>query len=164
MTGRFFVTTIDREYDTLKKATVNIRSYTRRGKIVNAYTQQRLMREDVTKLMRKMGRSGGFSWRPWGKQVPTSGFMVGIKGHGEMFERGTVIELGYFMNWLRKEREFVKLDNRHYYGGWLDKEEGKIYLDISKNLEDKNGALQIAKKTKEDSIWDVRKKSGIKGG
>ncbi len=161
---KFFITTIDGEYDAVNKAQVNVRSYTRRGKIVQAYAQQRLMREDATKLMRKMGRSGGFSWRPWGKEVPTFGFMVGIKGHGEMFERGTIIESGYFMGWLRKEREFVKSDIKHYYGGWLDKDKGKIYLDISKNLEDKNNAMQIARKTKEDSIWDVRKKSGIKVG
>ena len=76
---RFFVTTIDREYDILKKATVNVRSYTRRGKIVQAYTQQRLMREDATKLLSRMKRTGGFSWRAWGKEEPKTGFMVGIK-------------------------------------------------------------------------------------
>jgi hypothetical protein len=162
---RFFVTTIDREYDTLKKATVNVRSYTRRGKIVQAYTQQRITRGDVTKLMRKMGRSGGFSWRAWGKEVPTSGFMLGIKGHGEIFEKGTAIESGNFMNWLRKERQFVKSDHNHYYGGWYDKDDGKIYLDVSKNMGDKTEALRIMKETGEKKIWDVVNKVEInKGG
>jgi hypothetical protein len=152
---RFFVTTIDSEYDTLKKATVNIKSYIRRGRsgrqtYVSGYTQQRLMREDATKLL-----TGGFSWRAWGKEEPKTGFMVGIK-HGSISKGGDLYD------WFKKEANFVKQNPNRFYGGWIDHDTSKIYMDISLNIFDKVEALRRAEGRKEISIWDVAKKSEIK--
>src|SRR4030042_1089146 len=135
---RFFVTTIDKEWDSLQKATVNIRSYMRRGKMVNAYTQQRLTRGDIGKLMTKLEKKKeGFSWRPWGKHVPRTGFMVGIKGHGEIIQSGSSRSDIY--NWFKKQRAFVREKDERFYGGWISAE-GKIFLDVSFNDRDQTRA------------------------
>jgi len=155
---RFFVTTIDSEYDTLKKATVNVRSYTRRGKIVQAYTQQRLMREDATKLLGRMKRTGGFSWRAWGgEHEPKTGFMVGAK-HGPIVASENTLDL---FAWLKKERA-VREDPNKFFGGWIDKKTGKIHLDISLNMANKQEALDKGKQRGEISIWDVVKQKEIR--
>jgi hypothetical protein len=156
---RFEVTTIDKEYE-LRKASVPIKGHMRRGKWVNQYIQQRITRGDVSNITERLEKEGGFSWRPWGKEVPDSGFMLGLKGHGQILEEGT--KVSNIRSWLMGQREFVKAHPDRYYGGWIHPETRKVYLDVSLNLQDKMRALREAKKTGEYSIWDVSNKEELK--
>ncbi len=153
MTKRFFVTTIDSEYNTLKKATINVKSYMRRGRMVNAYTQQRLVRKDVPPLIER-AKAGGFSWRAWGQEEPKTGFMVGIKKVS-----GNLDTLWPF---FKEQAGFVKENSDRYYGAWIDNVTGKVYLDVSLNVQNQSEAEKLGKKRKEISIWDVEKREEIR--
>lgn len=42
-----------------------------------------------------------------------------------------------------------------YFGSWLDTETGKVYVDISKNIQDIDEALNLGISRNEIAIWDV---------
>lgn len=83
-------------------------------------------------------KDGGISIDRQGRK-PSTGFMVGVRGCSSV-------------------REMTAMDLRanEYYGTWKDEEDGgKVYYDISENIQDKEEALRIAKERGELAIFDL---------
>ena len=82
---------------------------------------------------------------------PTSGYMVSIAA-GPVYHFSEPVPFGELVQFV----EGNPLDNETtFYGSWLDKETGKIYIDLAANLRSKDFALALAKDLKEIAIWDV---------
>lgn len=107
------------------------------------------MKLKVSDLKELALKNGGFSLSPDGA-TPKSGYMVSVQDILKM-----PLDL-----WLELEDQASidayteiasKIDG--YVGGWIDGE--NIYIDISANIQDKEKALQAAKRNDQLAIYDI---------
>lgn len=93
--------------------------------------------------------NGGFSYNQ-NLQSPETGFMVSLVG----FE--TVIPVTVLTNEVVNS-VFDKLSSfltaNQFVGAWVDA--GKVYFDISENVQDKSTALTLAKERNQLAIFDL---------
>lgn len=94
--------------------------------------------------------------------VPTEGFMVayaGRDGHHIVLpanvskaERDATIR-----QWVKDQREFVKSNPEHYFGGWIDSKDGRTHLDVSERYAPSQRDLAIKRGTERNqiSIFDL---------
>jgi hypothetical protein len=116
-------------------------SYVRQGRAVAAQ-----------RATRGLTRGGGFSVSRNGHE-PDGGFMVAYSGDEEVFDASTVgtQTIGEYMS--RHEADLNKPGS--YLGGWVDHETGKVYLDVSENVESVDEAKRIGKDRKQIAIYDL---------
>lgn len=109
-------------------------------------------------LAEEMRRSGGFTMDIHG-DAPKAGFAVGV-----MRDRSRVIPADIPFARLVDEIERWRSDNAdvlslpdHYQGGWHDKDEGVLVLDITRVWppDQKEEAMRFAKDNDERSIYDL---------
>ena len=72
------------------------------------------------------------------KQVPTKGYMVGVKEFKTLQEM-----LGY------------ELKENEYYGSWIDLDNTKVYWDISVNVESLDKAEELGRQLNQIAIYNV---------
>jgi hypothetical protein len=101
---------------------------------------------------RSLTREGGFSLSRNGHEPP-GGFMVAYSGDEEVFDQSTVgtQTMGEYMS--RHEEDLNKPGA--YLGGWVDHKSGKVYLDVSENVESLDEAKRIGKGRKQIAIYDI---------
>jgi hypothetical protein len=82
--------------------------------------------------------------------------MVGGFGKELIFPSISEVIIPQVESWV----ETHKLRKDQYYGVWLDK--GKVYFDVSVNLQDLNQSLKIAKVKNQKAIYDLNKNEEIR--
>ena len=87
---------------------------------------------------------------------PLNGFMCSIKDLIVIDKKDFNVKL--LKSLVKKEFELLK-ENENFLGTWL--EDNKIYIDISKNFNDKEKALQVAEENKQLAIFDLQKMESI---
>ena len=102
-------------------------------------------------------RKSGFTWNPHSRQEMKQGYAV-----SPYEERGAVISIDNFKkNGMAMTRAFEKknadilIDPKNCIGGWLNKENGKVYLDISIVTQDKQEAIRLSDKHKQLSFYSL---------
>lgn len=85
-------------------------------------------------------------------EEPTKGFAVAMHEHSLVLDH-TPTSKG-ISEYARSKREHLTAEGGHL-GGWLDKSEGKTYLDVSKIHPDFNTSLAHAKTTNELALYDL---------
>jgi hypothetical protein len=107
----------------------------------------------------QLKETGGFTVHPITGTSPTSGYMVAtVPGAEIKVDSLTENKLSGF---IQKNTENFKKDSKLHAGGWYNKKDGKIYLDLSTNETDLGTAKSLAKKYKQIAIWDVTNKLEI---
>ena len=113
------------------------------------------MRLKVNELKDLALKNGGFSLSPEG-QCPKSGYMVSVQDILKM-----PLDL-----WLELEDQAsiddyskIASDINGYIGCWID--DGNVYIDISANIQDKEKALQTAKRNNQLAIYDIANSESI---
>lgn len=108
------------------------------------------MKLKVSDLKELALKNGGFSLNPDGLNA-TSGFMVSCKDLYKInLSDLTPDKLDNAI------KEVTEIDG--YIGGWLDTEtndDNNFYLDISINIQDRNEAIELAKKNGQLAIYDI---------
>lgn len=113
------------------------------------------MKLKISELKELALKNGGFSLSPEGA-TPKTGYMVSVKDILKM-----PLDL-----WLELEDQASidayteiasKIDG--YVGGWIDN--NNIYIDIAANIQDKEKALQAAKRNEQLAIYDIENGSSI---
>lgn len=91
---------------------------------------------------------GGGTFTPEGQAVDfTTGFFVSIKGKELTIPLDDVKEemvMDYARDWL---------DNGELLGAWVN--EGMLYLDSTRHIEDQAEAIQFGKQERQKAIWDI---------
>lgn len=100
----------------------------------------------------KLRDTGGFSLRRSGYE-PKGGFMVALPNAEETFDSSSITE-DDIASYMDRHEEDLKKDGV-YFGGWLDNQSGKVYLDLSKNEKDLDRAKKLGKKNKQLAIFDL---------
>jgi hypothetical protein len=100
---------------------------------------------------------GGLSIKMTDGSMPTSGFMV-----AKPPEFGAVVDAADFLDpvkgpkiladYMKTHREDLA-SGKNYLGTWLN--EGKVYLDVSENIQDVAEATKIGRERNQKAIWDV---------
>jgi len=104
----------------------------------------------VHQLAQEARETGGFSVFPMSGNRPVDGYMVGVKGY-EM-------QVGEFLDWPEIIGIYADLHERLFreegclLGGWVH---GRLYLDVSVRVPNKDEALRLAAQRGELAIYDV---------
>ncbi len=116
--------------------------------------------EEVGQLEETATKKGGFTYNPVrykDRTPPKRGFALSIKKNTEK-----VIKLdqthekirAQLKDYIRAHRADIKKEG-NFLGGWIDK--GKLYVDISKVVKDKDDAINLAREAKQLAVFDLGK-------
>jgi len=110
----------------------------------------------VKRLYHKVLKDGGITLTSRLVQVKKqTGFFVSLK------EQGTIIELKDFTPdslFLTINKLFIQYEiiyNKQFIGIWLDKVNGKVYIDISVWVQDREEAIRKGLAESQIAIWDI---------
>jgi hypothetical protein len=109
---------------------------------------------------------GGLSINMVDGSMPTTGYMV-----AKPPEFGTIVDAVDFndpvkgpkilSNYMKRHKNDLG-NGKNYLGTWLN--EGKVYLDVSENIQSKSRATKIGRERNQLTIWDVANLSEIDTG
>lgn len=95
--------------------------------------------------------------------TPKSGYMVGgwvpsLVIEGEDLDR---TPLAVTDKWLLENYRLLQYSS-WYAGIWTDQDTGKVYIDISQNIQSREVALGVAAELEELAVWDVENNEEIR--
>ena len=98
----------------------------------------------------------GFSLDPHTGRPPSHGYMVALPGHTHQYPDSVMKDEKQLADaidkFLMSEREAFKKPGVHL-GGWVS--DGKLWLDPSENITDRDEAIKAGKARDQLAIWDV---------
>jgi hypothetical protein len=109
-------------------------------------------------------KDGGFSHNPFSNKSPDSGFMVGVHhSHGGVERKIPLSEFRpeHLAEHRQAASEALK-DSHTYQGGWV--QDGHVHLDISRNHQDRDHAIEEGKRHDQIAIYDIKNNSDIATG
>ena len=99
--------------------------------------------------------NGGVSYCPYtGEMNPTTGYMVSIMGREKIVDELTDEVVRQYL-----QDNFIHITPTTYFGAWFN--DGKWYLDVSMNIQDRDIAIGIAQKNEQLAIWDCSSYSNV---
>jgi hypothetical protein len=110
---------------------------------------------------------GGFTYQPLHGTIPDKGYAVSIYRTFESFrvmphgvkslspEEHTKLRK-YLRGYMEKNKEMFRKPD-HFFGAWFDPRSGRLYLDISVVKQDKQEALDLAVKHRQEAVFDLGK-------
>lgn len=102
-------------------------------------------------------KNGGFSLRPKTlSDVNNENYIVALGGYEQTYPLDNFTTTDLENYYTKHSNEFHK-DNRLIFGGWWNKDNNKIYLDLSKGFDDKDAAMKFGMSTKQLKGWDAKK-------
>jgi hypothetical protein len=119
-------------------------------------------------LMSETRDNGGTTVSLTGEQIPTTGYMVGGFVDSLIFDAKLLSEFEHYemvweqiSQWTLKNAAAV-MRTGSFVGGWIDKETGQAYVDLSVHMDSKRNALLAASIMKETAIWDLANNEEIR--
>lgn len=111
-----------------------------------------------TELQNEILKNGGATLdNNFKKASVKSGFMVSIQGY-----EFTTKDIKQAIKKGLEYKDIIKDKKGYYVGFWVDtKDNNKIYVDISKNINNLRDATKTAKKNLQKGIYDIRKDTTI---
>lgn len=112
----------------------------------------------------KLMHGSGFSHNLLSGQEPKSGYMVGLNGeHGGVSHVFPLTELTpERLAAHRAEIAARGVDPDAYQGGWVEGD--KVYLDLSKNVQDREKAVAMGKQHNQKAIYHIDKGEDVPTG
>ena len=119
-------------------------------------------------ILTRVRENGGLSVNMVDGSEPTSGYMV-AKGA----KYGSIVSADDFYDPIKGPKILADYFKQHkkelgrgknYLGLWHNKEDGKVYLDVSENIQDRERAISAGQKQDQISIWDVTNFAEIETG
>jgi hypothetical protein len=119
-------------------------------------------------LMSETRDNGGTTISLNGEQIPTTGYMVGGFVDSLIFDAALLLEPEHYeMVWEQISQWILKhgiaaMRMGTFIGGWIDKETGQAYVDLSVHMDSKRNALIAASIMDETAIWDLANNEEIR--
>lgn len=133
---------------------------TKRGiEKVDAHTRKIRLKGIGVKADKTLDEKGGFSISSNGHE-PKGGFMVAVPDAEEQIgvDEATPERLAAYMD----KHEAQLSEEGNFFGGWLDRDSGKVYLDISRNVKDEKEARSLGKKWKQLAIFNLNQLAEVR--
>jgi len=99
--------------------------------------------------------NGGISLNADFKQ-PKTGYLVSVQD-GLIFDSVSLVNVHELSAWIKQN-----LNSGLFFGGWIDKETGKVYFDLSANFQSIEKSIDIAKQNNQLAIWDLNENKEIR--
>lgn len=112
-------------------------------------------------------QKGGFSVKNTTFDAPKEGFMVARVGGGQILPAESKEDIAKAIRqFLDQNQEAFKQNPELYFGGWFNKKDKQIYLDLSDNVTSQEAAVRLGSPEFRDqiSIWDVKAGKEIETG
>jgi len=126
---------------------------------------------ETQELVRKLIDDGGFTYDPIEKDFPTSGLVVStypgdeeiieIPDPDDIDEEALKSAVSAYVD--RHWDAFVENELAHF-GGWWDKDTGRIYLDMSTIVDSHEDAIRLASEHKQEAYFDLSSFETIRVG
>lgn len=122
----------------------------------------------ASSILERVRENGGLSVNMVDGSEPTSGYMVAkgsqygsIASEADFYDpiKGPKILADYMKN-----NKSDLATGKNYLGLWHNKDDGKVYLDISENIQNVDTARTLGAKRDQISIWDVANFAEIQTG
>ena len=122
----------------------------------------------ASSILERVKENGGLSVNMVDGSEPTSGYMVAkgsqygsIATEADFYDpiKGPKILADYM-----KKNKSDLATGKNYLGLWHNKDDGKVYLDISENIQNVDTARTLGAKRDQISIWDVANFAEIETG
>lgn len=97
---------------------------------------------------------GGFSLNPFNGSTPTKRYMVSLPGYEHTIAPESNLS-GQLHQHAQSLQDVLKSDPDAFQGAWNDPEDGTIYLDLSRQHDDLEKALDEARRNKQIAIFDL---------
>lgn len=108
--------------------------------------------------------SGGFTYQPHDHvSAPPVGYAMSMDTANELampLADATADKIAEYIN----ARAAMFTDKDTYVGAWIDTASGKLVLDISKVVRDRNEAMHLARTYKQEAIYDLEKGESVQVG
>ena len=110
-------------------------------------------------VLDRVKANGGLSVNMRDGSEPTKGYMV-----ASPVKQAPVVDADDFYDPVKGRKilsDFVKANKKDLGGGkkylglWHNKEDNKVYLDVSQNVQDRGRAVELGRQRNQISIWDV---------
>jgi len=109
-------------------------------------------------ILDKVKENGGLSVRLTNGSEPIKGFMVARGGMGAVESAKDFYDpikgKKMLSDYMKKHKNELST-GKDYLGIWHNKEDGKVYFDVSANIMDRETAVVMGQKNDQISIWDV---------
>ena len=105
-------------------------------------------------LYRRTLEAGGFTYNPIHDDSPEAGYALSIYPEAEKALNVADLSVEVIFQYLVSNRARFE-DPETYVGGWFDRENGIVYLDISVVVRDLERAMRLAKKHNQEGIYDL---------
>lgn len=110
------------------------------------------------KLIDAINNAGGFTYQPLTKDMPKAGdeaFAVSPYPNLErVIDRATLSKRD-LANFVRRNKKILE-QRDHYFGGWFNPENGKVYLDVSRVTRSRSVAERLAREHKQIAYFDFK--------
>lgn len=115
---------------------------------------------NLRKILDEILLEGGISYNiNTGQMNPSTGYMVSILGYEEKFDVNEITDADIQSYTLKHIDDL--LSEFKYIGGWLDKDNNNVVLDISINIDDLEYAYYLGMINKQKCIYDCKNKRYI---
>lgn len=112
-------------------------------------------------LITKLAKEDGFTFDPKTSSFPEKGFAVSIvKNRERVLEGNLIATVSDFKSYVEDNKDFLSEPNANF-GGWYNKDDGKVYLDVSIVVDTQEEATKLALEHKQLAIFDLVKKDTI---
>lgn len=112
-----------------------------------------------TKMAERLSNTGdlreGFTMTPIGGEPVEGGFMVAIPGHELRIPRGTGHTAEAITAHRRNAWSAFEETPNSFWGGWADKKNNEIVLDVAVRFEDHAEAVAAGREWNQDAIFDL---------
>ncbi len=104
-------------------------------------------------IAERVAKGGGFTVHTPSGAIPSTGYMVSQMGNEEVFDLSSFT--------INKVEEYMKRhkaaldDPETFFGGWLDTETNKVYLDISRKFLDRIEARRFAEMNNQLAFFNL---------
>lgn len=115
----------------------------------------------IESVIKGTRENGGHTASAIGRDVPTTGYMVGGYVESLMFGGELITDEGHnpvaysmMLRWVASHFKIATKESM-FLGGWIDTEENVMYVDLSQHFTDLSAALEVARHHEEIAIWDL---------
>lgn len=104
-------------------------------------------------------RTGGSSTSTSTGSSPKDGFMVAADNDRERvievdLSKGSAGLIPHYEQYLKDNADILSQPDK-YFGTWVDKSSGKLYLDVSTHVRSREEAVKLGNAKNQIAIWDV---------
>lgn len=116
------------------------------------------------KALKALINRASVSVKPATGAQPKSGFMVAHPGGAVVSQRTLSGPRGEALLRDFANRNALAINSGAVVGKWTDPKSGKIYLDVSQNVQSQARAMQLGRDRNQIAVWDLNRKRAIATG